>query len=145
MAPLPSTDIELGKWYPATLIPPDLHEEQFGNDYSMILGIDGHGSVPGCYFLQKGMFYWHCERYGDFDDEAISGWTRAQEINNNIEWETDVAKDVSGWMIIADVPKDFETIQTDAVNSFIGGEPSNDEDDFDDQDDDPYHHSPDTC
>lgn len=140
---LPGTDIELGKWYPATQTPPAiLDNEQEGSWFTMILGIPQLGPIPGFYSTKEGLFYWHCERYDEFDDEPIEGWTRSQEINNNLDWVYDVAKGVSCWMIIPGMP-DFPTIQDDAKNSYIGSIDSDDdldegldEDDNDDSSDD---------
>ncbi|MCK8493542.1 hypothetical protein M0L20_16875 [Spirosoma sp. RP8] len=139
MATLPGTDIELGKWYPATQPPPDLYVEPLINKYAMILNIVGFGPLPGFYMHQDGKFYWHCERYDDFDDERMPGWSRSQEINNNLDWVTDEAKSVNAWMLIPDAPEDFPSVQDDAVNSYVGTLPTdgdNDKYDIDEDEDD---------
>lgn len=136
MAILPGTDVELGKWYPADLTPPDLNKEEWDGRYELLLGIKGFGIRSG--FYSEDAYYWHCERYDSFDDEHIPGWTRDQEINNNLDLVYEKARGLICWMIIPDFDNDQPSF--DGTN-FYDPDPDevygteDDEDDLDDEDD----------
>lgn len=140
---VPGTDVEVGKWYPAIQYPPDTRK--FEEDkYTLLLGIQGLGVRSGFFTGdEENRYYWHCERYDDFDDEHIPGWTRTQEINNNLDEVYEVARGVSCWMIIEDF--DNELPSYDGTN-YYDPDPNevygteDDEEDEDDSDDEGGNH-----
>lgn len=96
---IPGTDIEIGKWYPATQPPPVVDE-----NFEMLLGIEGFGAVPGDYQPDKKQYEWHCQRYDDFDDENIGVLTDKQSVNSNLDWVIEKARGVAGWIILPAMP-----------------------------------------
>ncbi|MBD2704431.1 hypothetical protein IC229_27570 [Spirosoma sp. BT702] len=94
------TDIEVGKWYPASTPPPDIKNGELEEKYDLILAIKDYNIVSGWYAHDEGVYYWNCERYDSFDDEPIEGWTREQEINNNLDLVYEIARGVAAWIII---------------------------------------------
>lgn len=110
---LPGTDIEVGKWYSATQRPPILKgkaSEEEEDEFDLILGIKDVGARPGFYVPEEDQYYWHCERYDSFDDEPVPGWTREQEINNNLEPTYEKARGVVCWLIIPNFDNDLPSI-----------------------------------
>jgi hypothetical protein len=139
---IPNTRIELSKWYPATTLPTSLQDDPdmqlLQEDYTMLLGIDGHGIVSG--FLFNNEYYAHVQRYDDFDDEPIDGYSRTEEINLNLEWETERAYGVTCWMMVPDMPKELpvaEGYEGNYWDAYGGHDDSNKDND----DNEPSHNS----
>ena len=135
MATVMGTDIELGKWYPADLPPPDIRSEALVDHYGLILGIQGLGTRSGFYSNEEQAYYWHCERYDSFDDEHIPGWTREQEINNNLEWVYEKARGVSCWLIIPSFDNNLPSLDGSNFYDPDPDEVYGDADDNDENDD----------
>ncbi|MBD2753218.1 hypothetical protein [Spirosoma validum] len=102
------SDIQVGKWYPADQLPPDIHSDAFKGNYNLLLGIQNIGVVLGDYSFQDGTYSWFYQRYDNdgIDDEPTSG---KPEINSNPEWDTEPARGVSCWMIIPAFDKDIHS------------------------------------
>lgn len=97
---IPTTNIEPGKWYPATQPPPvDLkHRDEV--DFCMVLGIQNLGIVAGFYDLAEGRYYMYCERYDSFNDLRVDGADRDEAINDSLDWVYELASGVMCWMIV---------------------------------------------
>ena len=96
---LSGTNIQIGKWYHATQIPPQLTNRLGKEKYSLLLGIKGLGMIPGLYSVSRNAYEWDCQRY---EGAPRSGWISREEINKNLDWVLEPAKGVSCWMIIPD-------------------------------------------
>ena len=104
---LPGTDIEIGKWYPSTQIPPRLTDGQGREKYSLLLGIKNLGMIPGLYSESRNAYEWDCQRY---EGAPRPGWISSQEINNNLEWVLEPASGVSCWMVIPEFDNKLPSI-----------------------------------
>ena len=101
------TDIEIGKWYHATQLPPGLIDEKGREKYSLLLGIKDLGLIPGHYSESRKAYEWDCQR---FTGAPRSGSLSKEEINNNLEWVLEPARGVSCWMIIPDFDNTIASI-----------------------------------
>ena len=104
---IPGTDIQLGKWYHATQIPPQLTNHLGKDKYRLLLGIKGLGMIPGHYSESRKAYEWDCQRY---EGAPRPGWISRQAINNNLEWVLELARGVSCWMVIPDFDNKIPSI-----------------------------------
>ena len=104
---VPGTDIELGKWYHATQIPPKLTDERGREKYSLLLGIKDLGMIPGHYSESRKAYEWDCQRY---EGEPRPGWISNDEINRKLDWVLEPARGVSCWMVIPDFDNKIASI-----------------------------------
>ena len=104
---IPGTDIQIGKWYHATQIPPRLIDSQGRQKYSLLLGVKDLGMIPGIYSESRKAYEWDCQRY---EGEPRPGWISNDEINRKLDWVLEPARGVSCWMVIPDFDNKIASI-----------------------------------
>ncbi|WP_461117795.1 hypothetical protein [Spirosoma jeollabukense] len=104
---VPGTDIQIGKWYHATQIPPRLTDGQGMQKYSLLLGVKDLGMIPGIYSESRQSYEWDCQRYAG---PPRAGWLSRAEINTRLEWVLEAARGVSCWMVIPDFDNKIASI-----------------------------------
>ncbi|WP_020606017.1 hypothetical protein [Spirosoma spitsbergense] len=103
------TDIEVGKWYPALVPPPEL-PETMDEQYVLLLGTKMMGIRLGFYSHFQQHYFWHCERYDSTSDEKVPGLSREQQINNKLKPAYERARGVAGWMLVMNLDRERESI-----------------------------------
>lgn len=100
-------------WFPASEKPTPNEDRHSG--YVMLVSILNVGVHGGFYHAPDDQFFQHVERYDSFDDEPIEGFTREEEINNCLEWETEEiypqghpeagwGNTITHWMLVPEPP-----------------------------------------